>query len=133
MSKNLTDEQRKHILDFQKEAKDLLRDPKKFTERFDTLFSKYDKNRDGTIEFNEYQEFMKEFLISMGRTKIQPTLIYSYFERADSDALKIKKYLYPFFSIQISFLFNTKSYSKSIERKVIFSGVISLISTSLSQ
>ena len=85
MSKNLTDEQRKHILDFQKEAKDLLRDPKKFTERFDTLFSKYDKNRDGTIEFNEYQEFMKEFLISMGRTKIQPTLIYSYFERADSD------------------------------------------------
>ena len=28
---------------------------------------------------------MKEFLISMGRTKIQPTLIYTYFERADSD------------------------------------------------
>ena len=85
MSKGLTDEQRRNILDFQKEAKDLLRDPKKFTERFDTLFNKYDKNRDGTIEFNEYQEFMKEFLISMGRTKIQPMLIYTYFERADSD------------------------------------------------
>jgi len=85
MSKSLTDEQRKHILDFQKETKELLRNPQLFNERFDNLFSKYDKDRDGTIEFNEYQEFMKEFLISMGRTKIQPILIYTYFERADSD------------------------------------------------
>ena len=85
MSKSLTDEQKRHILDIQKDAKELLRDPKRFNEKFETLFSKYDKNRDGTIEFNEYQEFMKEFLISMGRTKIQPTLIYTYFERADSD------------------------------------------------
>ena len=85
MSKNLTEEQRRNILDIQKDAKALLGDPKKFNEKFETLFAKYDKNRDGTIEFNEYQEFMREMLIGMGRTKVQPTLIYSYFERADSD------------------------------------------------
>ena len=85
MKKNLTEDQKRHILDIQRDAKELLADPKRFNEKFETLFSKYDKNRDGTIEFNEYQEFMKEMLIGMGRTKIQPTLIYSYFERADSD------------------------------------------------
>ena len=47
MSKSLTDEQRKHILDFQKETKELLRNPQLFNERFDNLFSKYDKDRDG--------------------------------------------------------------------------------------
>ena len=45
----------------------------------------YDKNRDGTIGFDEYQQFITEMLISMGRTKVQSKLIFTYFERADND------------------------------------------------
>ena len=86
MSKhNISEEERKHILAAQADAKKLLQDPVQFDKRFEELFNKYDKNKDGNIGFNEYQNFITEMLISMGRTKVQVQLIYTYFERADKD------------------------------------------------
>ena len=71
MSKNLSQEDRQHIIAAQADAKKLLQDPAAFDKRFEELYGKYDKNRDGTIEFAEYQNFITDMLISMGRTKVQ--------------------------------------------------------------
>ena len=86
MSKNLSAEDRKSINLAQEDAKKLLRDPAAFNAKFEELFNKFDKNKDGTIGFAEYQSFITEMLISMGRTKIQSNLIFTYFERADHDS-----------------------------------------------
>ena len=85
MSKNLSNDDRKNILEAQADAKKLLQDPVAFNKRFEELFNKYDKNKDGQIGFQEYQSFITDMLISMGRTKVQSQLIFNYFERADSD------------------------------------------------
>ena len=85
MSKNLSQEDRQHIIAAQADAKKLLQDPAAFDKRFEELYGKYDKNRDGTIEFAEYQNFITDMLISMGRTKVQSKLLLTYFERADND------------------------------------------------
>ena len=85
MSKNLSAEDRQQLLNAQADAKKLLQDPAAFDKRFEELYSKYDKNRDGTIEFAEYQNFISDMLISMGRTKVQSKLLLNYFERADGD------------------------------------------------
>ena len=65
--------------------KKLLQDPVALDKKFEELYSKYDKNHDGNIAFNEYQNFITDMLLSMGRTKVQAQLIYTYFERADKD------------------------------------------------
>ena len=84
--KTYSPEEIKNIKAAQEEAKKLLRDPAAFKKRFEEIFNKYDKNRDGTIGFAEYQSFITEMLISMGRTKVQSNLIFTYFERADNDS-----------------------------------------------
>ena len=86
MSKDYTKEEREHLKAAQADAKKLLQDPESFNKRFEELFNKYDKNRDGLIGFEEYQAFITDMLISMGRTKVQTKLIFNYFERADNDA-----------------------------------------------
>ena len=86
MSKNYTNEEKQHLKEAQADAKKLLQDPESFNKRFEELFNKYDKNRDGLIGFEEYQAFITDMLISMGRTKVQTKLIFNYFERADNDA-----------------------------------------------
>ena len=86
MSKNLSAEDRKNVNIAQADVKKLLQDPKAFNAKFEELFKKFDKNKDGTIEFAEYQAFITEMLISMGRTKVQSNLIFSYFEKADNDS-----------------------------------------------
>ena len=86
MSKDYTKEEREHLKAAQADAKKLLQDPVSFNNRFEELFNKYDKNRDGLIGFEEYQAFITDMLISMGRTKVQSKLLLNYFERADNDA-----------------------------------------------
>ena len=86
MSKDYTKEEREHLKAAQADAKKLLQDPVSFNNRFEELFNKYDKNKDGLIGFEEYQAFITDMLISMGRTKVQTKLIFNYFERADNDA-----------------------------------------------
>ena len=85
MSKKVSDEERKHLLLAQADAKKLLQDPVALDKKFEELYSKYDKNHDGNIAFDEYQNFITDMLLSMGRTKVQAQLIYTYFERADKD------------------------------------------------
>ena len=85
MSKKVSEEERKNLLQAQADAKKLLQDPAALDKKFEELYSKYDKNHDGNIAFNEYQNFITDMLISMGRTKVQVQLIYTYFERADKD------------------------------------------------
>ena len=85
MPKDLSKDDRQNILQAQADAKKLLQDPELFNKRFEELFAKYDKNKDGIIGFEEYQQFITEMLISMGRTKVQSKLIFTYFERADND------------------------------------------------
>ena len=86
MSKNTyTPEEKQSIKEAQADAKKLLQDPVAFNNRFEELFSKYDKNKDGLIGFQEYQSFITDMLVSMGRTKVQTKLIFNYFERADTD------------------------------------------------
>ena len=86
MSKKVSEEERMHLLQSQADAKKLLQDPAALDKKFEELYSKYDKNHDGNIAFNEYQNFITDMLVSMGRTKVQVQLIYTYFERADKDS-----------------------------------------------
>ena len=85
MSKDLSQEERQQILAAQADAKKLLQDPDALDKRFEELYRKYDKNNDGSIEFKEYQNFITDMLISMGRTKVQTQLLLTYFQRADKD------------------------------------------------
>ena len=85
MSKDLSHEDRQQILAAQADAKKLLQDPGALDKRFEELYRKYDKNNDGSIEFKEYQNFITDMLISMGRTKVQSQLLLTYFQRADKD------------------------------------------------
>jgi hypothetical protein len=86
MSHNYTDEEKSHLKAAQADAQKLLQDPVSFNKRFEELFSKYDKNKDGLIGFEEYRAFISEMLISMGRTKVQSSLLLTYFQRADNDS-----------------------------------------------
>ena len=86
MSNKYTEEEIKHLKAAQADAKNLLQDPVSFNKRFEELFSKYDKNKDGLIGFEEYRAFISEMLISMGRTKIQSSLLLNYFQKADNDS-----------------------------------------------
>ena len=47
MSRNISAEDRKNINIAQADVKKLLQDPKAFNAKFEELFSKFDKNRDG--------------------------------------------------------------------------------------
>ena len=85
MSKDLSKEEKQQILAAQADAKKLLQDPDALDKRFEELYRKYDKNNDGSIEFKEYQNFITDMLISMGRTKVQTQLLLTYFQRADKD------------------------------------------------
>ena len=85
MSKDISHEDRQQILAAQADAKKLLQDPAALDKRFEELYRKYDKNNDGSIEFKEYQNFITDMLISMGRTKVQSQLLLTYFQRADKD------------------------------------------------
>ena len=49
MPKDLSKDDRQNILQAQADAKKLLQDPELFNKRFEELFSKYDKNRDGKL------------------------------------------------------------------------------------
>ena len=89
MSHNYTDEEKSHLKAAQADAQKLLQDPASFNKRFEELFSKYDKNKDGLIGFEEYPAFISEMLISMGRTKVQSSLLLTYFQRADNDRANI--------------------------------------------
>ena len=84
-TRGLSEEERQHVLNAQADAKKLLQDPVAFNKRFEEIYGKYDKDRDGSIEFKEYQNFISDMLISMGRTKVQSKLLLNYFERADGD------------------------------------------------
>jgi Ca2+-binding EF-hand superfamily protein len=86
MSHTYSEEEKKHLKAAQEDAHKLLQDPVSFNKRFEELFSKYDKNRDGLIGFEEYRAFISEMLISMGRTKVQSQLLLTYFQRADNDS-----------------------------------------------
>ena len=87
MSHNYTDEEKSHLKAAQADAQKLLQDPASFNKRFEELFSKYDKNKDGLIGFEEYRAFLSEMLVSMGRTKLQSSLLLTYFQRADNELL----------------------------------------------
>ena len=86
MPKDLSKDDRQNILAAQADAKKLLQDTELFNKRFEELFAKYDKNKDGLIGFEEYRAFISEMLISMGRTKVQSSLLLTYFQRADNDS-----------------------------------------------
>ena len=49
MSRNISAEDKKNVNIAQADVKKLLQDPKAFNAKFEELFSKFDKNRDGKL------------------------------------------------------------------------------------
>ena len=81
----LTEEQKKEMKEEQEHAKTMLNNEKEFNRVFEETFNEYDKNKDGVIDFIEYNEFLKQFLIKMGRKPYNIANTTMQWERADKD------------------------------------------------
>ena len=84
MSK-LSEERKKEIQKDKEHAKQLLKDQVAFDKAFEESFNHYDKNKDGIIDFIEYNEFLQNFLARMGRKCYNIANMEMQWERADKD------------------------------------------------
>ena len=84
MSK-LTEEQKKAIQEDKAHAKEILKNQAEFDKAFEDAFKTYDKNKDGIIDFIEYNEFLQHFLSRMGRKCYNIANTTMQWERADKD------------------------------------------------
>lgn len=73
------------ILKAKNDAMELLNDQDKFDEKFEEVFVKYDKNKDGKINYVEYGDFMNDFFEAMGKKKPSHNVDVTFFSRADKD------------------------------------------------
>ena len=85
MSKKLTEEQKKAIEEDKKHCQKLLKNQAAFDKAFEETFNNYDKNKDGIIDFVEYNEFLQNFLARMGRKCYNIANTTMQWERADKD------------------------------------------------
>ena len=85
MSKKLTEEQKKAIEEDKKHCQELLKNQAAFDKAFEETFNNYDKNKDGIIDFVEYNEFLQNFLARMGRKCYNIANTTMQWERADKD------------------------------------------------
>ena len=84
MSK-LSEERKKEIQEDKEHAQHLLKDQAAFDKAFEESFNFYDKNKDGIIDFVEYNEFLQNFLARMGRKCYNIANMTMHWERADKD------------------------------------------------
>ena len=73
------------LLKVKNDAIELLNDQDKFDEKFEEVFVKYDKNKDGKINFAEYGAFVDDFFEAMGRKKPSHNVDETLFNKADKD------------------------------------------------
>ena len=85
MSRKLSQKEVENVKKAQTDAKNLLSDRRAFNKRFDEIFQKYDKNKDGSIDLTEYVPFLKDMITSMGRKEYSFDVAILNFERADKD------------------------------------------------
>lgn len=85
MSRKLSQKEVENVKKAQTDAKNLLSDRRAFNKRFDEIFQKYDKNKDGSIDLTEYIPFLKDMITSMGRKEYSFDVAILNFERADKD------------------------------------------------
>ena len=64
MTATYTPDQTKLMKEVQEEASKLLKDKKAFEAKFDEIFAKFDKNKDGNIGLAEYVQFFNSLLAS---------------------------------------------------------------------
>jgi len=76
---------KEEILKAKNDAMEMLNDQAKFDEKFEEVFVKYDKNKDGKINYVEYGDFIKDFFESMGKKKPADNAELKFFSRADKD------------------------------------------------
>ena len=84
MSK-LSEERKKEIEEDKAHCKELLKNEAEFNKVFEETFNFYDKNKDGIIDFVEYNEFLQNFLKRMGRKCYNIANMTMQWERADKD------------------------------------------------
>ena len=60
---NYTTEQGKAVGELKKEAAKLLKDSKAFDAKFEEVFEKFDTNKDGKINVNEFVPFLNAFFV----------------------------------------------------------------------
>ena len=73
------------LLKVKNDAIELLNDQDKFDEKFEEVFVKYDKNKDGKFNFAEYGAFVDDFFEAMGRKKPSQNADLTFFSKADKD------------------------------------------------
>ena len=78
-------DQVKVIKEAQGEAEKLLKDTKAFDKKFDEIFEKFDKNKDGSIGLSEYVQFLNIMLASAGKAKADLSVAMLNFDRADKN------------------------------------------------
>ena len=81
----LTEEQKQQIKEDKQHAQQLLQNEEAFNKAFEETFNTYDKNKDGIIDFVEYNDFLQNFLKSMGRKCYNIANTTMHWERADKD------------------------------------------------
>lgn len=78
-------DQVKIIKEAQENADKLLKDKKAFDQKFEEIFQKFDKNKDGTIGLSEYVQFLNIMLSSAGKGTANLSVAMLNFDRADKD------------------------------------------------
>ena len=81
----LSEERKKEIQEDKEHAKELLKNQAEFDKIYEETFNAYDKNKDGVIDFVEYNEFLQNFLKRMGRKSYNIANTTMQWERADKD------------------------------------------------
>ena len=84
MSK-LSEQRKKEIEEDKAHCKQLLKNEAEFNKVFEETFNHYDKNKDGIIDFVEYNEFLQNFLQRMGRKCYNIANTTKQWERVDKD------------------------------------------------
>ena len=85
MTTIFSEEQVKVIKEAQAEAEKLLKDSKAFDAKYEEIFTKFDKNKDGMIGLSEYVQFLNIMLASAGKAKADLSVAMLNFDRADKD------------------------------------------------
>ena len=78
-------DQVKIIKQAQSEAEKLLEDNKAFDTKFEQIFEKFDKNKDGSIGLSEYVQFLNIMLSQAGKGTASLSVAMLNFDRADKD------------------------------------------------